>query len=341
MDLNLYEVRIDDEFADNPDSEELIANYLFHCQCAIFLVDTTEEKSLELMKNILKLIKIDNFPYLKRILVSNKSDLQDQRKITAFQIKEYLDSTQKMDNLEISLKTGENVDELKKKINTAVNGSKNELPCNIISESISNKPGIMNCQGTLSFILLGDSTVGKTCFLNRYFKNQFTEAFLATIGVDKEIKHIKIRKDTYKMQLWDTAGQERFKMNLPKKYYQNADAVLLIFDVTNEETFKNVSNWMRDAKENSGKSGDDLTIYLIGNKIDLPGRVIKREEAQATAKSLGLKYFEVSCKINMNITEVISSLILDSYMKVNNITTNIFNLNDVVPNKPKKSCCKS
>ena len=70
-----------------------------------------------------------------------------------------------------------------------MNGRKKEFQCNVISESISNKPGIMNWQETLSFILLGDSTMDKTCFLNRYFKNQFTEAFLATIEVDKEIMH--------------------------------------------------------------------------------------------------------------------------------------------------------
>ena len=347
LDMTFYEIKIDDYFFDKEDTNELVQNFLYECQCALFLIDLTNEKSFELMKKLINLINMDKLPYLTRILVSNKTDLPE-KKITSFQIKEYLDSNQKLDSLEISIKNcgndnnSNNLVELKKKINTAINGTKNEIPANILSESATNKAGIINIQGTLSFILLGDTTVGKTCFLTRYFKNQFIEVFLSTIGVDKEIKHVKLRNDTYKVTLWDTAGQERFKMTLPKKYYQNADAVLLLFDVTNEDSFKNVSKWMKDAKENSGKSGDDLTIYLIGNKIDLPGRVVTREDAEAMAKSLGLKYFEVSCKINMNITEVMSRLIMDCYMKANNID-NCFTLSaDNAKNKAKKGgCCKN
>ena len=75
--------------------------------------------------------------------------------------------------------------ELLKKINVAVNESKNELPTNIVSEAIDKRSGLMNGRGALSLILIGDSTVGKTCFLTRYFKNQFNETFLSTIGIDK------------------------------------------------------------------------------------------------------------------------------------------------------------
>ena len=225
-----------------------------------------------------------------------------------------------------------------KKINTAVNESKNELPSNIVSESMDKKLGIVNGQGSLSFILIGDSTVGKTCFLTRYFKNQFNEAFLSTIGIDKEIKHVKVGNDNYKMTLWDTAGQERFKC-LPKKYYQNADGVLLLFDVTSEETFNNVSNWMKDVKDNSNKDGkeSDIALYLIGNKIDKPERVISREMAESQAKSLGMKYFEVSCKINMNIPEVMARMIMECHMKANHIA-NCFQL---APTKTKDENKKS
>ena len=186
--------------------------------------------------------------------------------------------------------------------------------------------------GALSFILIGDSTVGKTCFLTRYFKNQFNVTFLSTIGIDKEIKYVKVKNDTYKMTLWDTAGQDRFK-SLPKKYYQNADGVLLLYDVTSEDTFNNVSNWMKDVKENSNKNinsengQSDIALYLIGNKIDLPNRVISKEQAETEAKSLGMKYFEISCKTNMNIPEVMNRMIMECHMKANNIS-NVFKLDD-------------
>ena len=297
------------------------------------------------MKELIGNIEMGKFPYLKAILVQNKLDLESTRQVSSFELKEYLESNKSLDSQEISIKNGDNIQELLKKINAAVNESKNELPSNIVSESVVKKANLMNEQGALSFILIGDSTVGKTCFLNRYFKNQFTETFLSTIGIDKEIKNVRVGNDNYKLTVWDTAGQERFRC-LPKKYYQNADGVLLLFDVTNEETFTSVSNWMKDVKDNSNKtiSADanaqsDISLYLIGNKIDKEGRVITREKAEEMAKSLGMKYFEVSCKINMNIPELMSRMIMESYMKNNGIK-NCFQLNgkDIKKND-EKSCC--
>ena len=172
---------------------------------------------------------MEKFPYLKAILVQNKLDLESTRQVTSYELKEYLDNNKSLDSQEISVKNGDNIPELIKKINIAVNETKNELPSNIVSEALEKKANLMNGQGALSFILIGDSTVGKTCFLNRYFKNQFTETFLSTIGIDKEMKYVKVGNDSYKLTVWDTAGQERFRC-LPKKYYQNADGVLLLFE---------------------------------------------------------------------------------------------------------------
>ena len=337
--MNVYEIRIDDNFVTN---NELIESFLYECQCALFLVDITNSDSFNLIKQLINNIDMKKFPYLKAILVPNKLDLESTRQVSSFELKEYGDSNnQTIDTQEISVKNGENITVLINKINQAVNESKNELPSNIVSEALDKKPNnLMTNQAAISFILIGDSTVGKTCFFNRYFKNQFTETFLSTIGIDKEVKHVKIGNELYKFTGWDTAGQERFRC-LPKKYYQNADSVLLLFDVTNEESFADVSKWMNDVKENSNKESD-LTLYLIGNKIDKPDRVISREKAEEMAKSLGMKYFEVSCKINMNIPEVMAKLIMDCHMKVNKID-NCFKLkkkkkggND---KNGKKGCC--
>ena len=342
LNLNLYEVRVDEEFLKDP---TLIATFLYECQCALFLVDITNSDSFKLIKDLIGVIDSSKFPYLKKILVQTKSDLESTRQVTGFEIKEYLDNNASFDSLELSLKNGDTLKELLKRINTAVNETKNEIPTNIVSESADKKIGIVNGQGSLSFILIGDSTVGKTCFLTRYFKNQFNEAFLSTIGIDKEIKHVKVGNDSYKMTLWDTAGQERFKC-LPKKYYQNADGVLLLFDVTNEDTFNNVSNWMKDVKDNSNKDANEtssnIALYLIGNKIDKPDRVISRETAETQAKSLGMKYFEVSCKINMNIPEVMARMIMECHMRANHIE-NCFQLSPAKTGGESKKggCCDS
>ena len=252
--------------------KSLINNFLFECQCALFLVDITNTDSFNLIKELIKNINMNNFPNLKTIFVQNKLDLESTRQVSSFELKEYCEAN-KLDFQEISVKTGENIQELINKINQAVNESKHNLASNVVTE-LDKKVNFMNGQGALSFILIGDSTVGKTCFFNRYFKNQFTETFLSTIGIDKEVKNVKIGNDCYKLTGWDTAGQERFRC-LPKKYYQNADSVLLLFDVTNEESFASVSNWMNDVKENSnrtitsdGNKESDIALYFIGNKID-------------------------------------------------------------------------
>ena len=344
LNLNIYEIRIDDEFVKN---NALIESFLFECQCVLLLIDITNSNSFILIKELINNINLNKFPYTKIILVQNKLDLESTRQVSSFELKEYFDNNKSIDGHEISIKNGDNIQGLINKINIAVNESKNELPSNIVSEAVEKKANLMNGQGALSFILIGDTTVGKTCFLNRYFKNQFTETFLSTIGIDKEMKNVKVGNDNYKLTVWDTAGEERFRC-LPKKYYQNADGVLLLFDVTSEDTFTSVSNWMKDVKDNSNKtiSNDankesEISLYLIGNKIDKPDRVISREKAEEMARSLGMKYFEVSCKINMNIPEVMARMIMECHMKANHID-NCFKLQPVKKGdeKKKKGCCK-
>ena len=172
LDLNVYEIRIDEDFVKN---NELIDSFVFECQCVLFLVDVANKESFNLIKELVNNIK--NYSYMKKILVINKVDLESTREVTSFEIKDFVE---KGDNLleiiEISIKLGNNIDELIKKIYYAVNETKNELPSNIVSESVNKKPNLMNEQGALSFILIGDSTVGKTCFLNRYFKNTRNKA---------------------------------------------------------------------------------------------------------------------------------------------------------------------
>ena len=167
---------------------------------------------------------------------------------------------------------------------------------------------LIDNQDDLIFKLLGDSNVGKTSFLKRYLKNQFSNNYLATIGLDIERKQVKVANYIYKITTYDTYGEERFKC-LPKKYYQNLDGAFLLFDVIDELSFKNVYLWMKELEENNNDS--KYIVYLIGNKIDKPNRVIQRETAEALAKSLGIKYFEVSCKINMNIPEDLARMIME------------------------------
>ena len=170
----------------------------------------------------------------------------------------------------------------------------------------------------------------------RYFRDTFSETFLTTVGIDKETRIIKIKDKVYRITLWDTAGQERFR-SLPIKYYQNADGVLLFFDISDKRSFENVDVWFDDAKKNI-KNKSRTNIFLIGNKIDSK-RVVTKEEANKKAKELGMKYFEVSCKINMNVTEVMSTMIYCCYENVENVNGEKLDRRKTKKKKGGGGCC--
>ena len=336
---------MNDEFINEKENSQAIHSFLFECQCCLFLFDITSKASFELINNLVNIINFQKFPYMKSILVQNKVDKEDTSQIDESEISEFLKSNNFFERIKLSNRDKTGLDELINKIYLAVNNPKNELPMNIVFESVNKSQKLVNGQGYLSFILIGDTTVGKTCFYNRYFKNTFSLPFLTTIGIEKESKLVKIGEEIYKITLWDTAGQERFKC-LPRKYYQNADGIFLLFDVTKEETFNNVSSWITDVKQNSNKKiGEnngqpEITLFLLGNKIDSPDRVISTEQGEKLAGSLGMKYFEISCKLNINIPEIMSRMIMESYMKTNHIE-NCFKLSakKIKKNSEKKGCC--
>ena len=169
--------------------------------------------------------------------------------------------------------------------------------------------------------------------------------------MEKDLKSLRINGNNYyKLVLWDTAGQERFR-SLPKKYYRNIDGVLLIFDVNSRDSFEDVSNWMKDINENAFKAQEegnenkstDIMIYLIGNKIDMLDegeRKVTKEEAEKLADDLGVKYFEISCKWNLNIEEVMARIILDCSESSRTLIHNIIRLKQN-ETKKKKGCCSS
>jgi small GTP-binding protein len=231
---------------------------------------------------------------MKGILLQNKSDEEKSSKVSEAEISNFINTKNNLETLKISTKDKTGIDELLIKIDKAINENENELPMNIVSESTNKKPKLVTGQGYLSFLLIGYTEVGKTCFYNRYFKNKFSLQFLSTIGIERESKLVKIGKEIYKVTLWDSAGQERFK-SLPRKYYQNADGIFLLFDVCKEETFNNVSNWINDVKQNTSRafgnkdgneSSSEIPLFLLGNKIDSSERIISREQGEKLASSL-------------------------------------------------------
>ena len=160
---------------------------------------------------------------------------------------------------------------------------------------------------TYKILLLGDSSVGKTCILTRYSDNIFQEEHMATIGLDFKIKNVNLDNGkTVKVQIWDTAGQDRFK-SITKNYYKGAHGIILIYDVTFRRTFDNVKNWINIIKE---EVSDKVSIILVGNKIDDGDkRVVTTEEGQGIANEFGLSFFETSAKTGENIDRAFNDLI--------------------------------
>ena len=186
----------------------------------------------------------------------------------------------------------------------------------------------------LKLAILGDSAVGKTSICRIFFDYEFDQNQLSTIGQAKFETTIKIEdKKKMKLIIWDTAGQERFHA-MAIKACKNAQGIIVTFDLTQKETFKNVQNWLNEIYENF----DNIPIMLIGNKCDIvEGRQIDEKDARDFAKKNNFLYYETSAKENKNIKEGIMEFANIVYKKYRRNTG--FSLEEGKNNKPKRGCC--
>eukprot|EP00731_Ephydatia_muelleri_P000214 Em0001g214a len=152
-------------------------------------------------------------------------------------------------------------------------------------------------------VLIGDSSVGKTCIVQRFKHGTYVEKHGNTIGVDFTIKTVDVDGKRVKLQIWDTAGQERFR-TITQSYYRSAHGVLVVYDITNAESFDHVIHWLEDVKKYTGL---DVHIVLVGTKLDLAVhhphlRQVTQEEVLALAKSRHITHtLETSAKENTNV----------------------------------------
>lgn len=160
----------------------------------------------------------------------------------------------------------------------------------------------------IKLLLIGDSGVGKSCLLLRFSDDQFTQSFITTIGIDFKIKTIELDGKRIKLQIWDTAGQERFR-TITTAYYRGAMGILLIYDVTDEHSFSNIRNWIRNIEQHAAAN---VNKVLIGNKADMTqDKKVETTRGQALADEYGIKFFEASAKTNLNVVEAFTSIAID------------------------------
>lgn len=187
---------------------------------------------------------------------------------------------------------------------------------------------------TIKLAFLGDSIVGKTSIIEAFMDEEFNDNFISTIGWDTKKSKIKLDDgNEMELSIWDTAGQERYQ-SIALKVIKQVQGIIVVFDITKEESFKNVAKWLEIINDNF----TNVSIILFGNKCDLEDkREVSKEDAIKFATSYNLTYLETSAKTNTNIKEGILKIANEVYIKYKNVEQPI-KLNNKKGKKKKPFC---
>ena len=194
----------------------------------------------------------------------------------------------------------------------------------------------LECDYSLKLLLLGDSSVGKSNFILRLIKDKFSPSHVSSSGMELNTTEILLDKYKIKVQLWDTAGQEKYRA-ITKCLFTKVQGILPLYDITNEDSFKNLKDWVKMIKEECY----NIQLLMIGNKNDLEDdRVISMEEATEYAKNQKMAYIETSSKTGENVNKAIET-ICKKILKNNNVKSDYsFSLDCKKTNKEKRKCCE-
>ena len=158
---------------------------------------------------------------------------------------------------------------------------------------------------TIKLLVVGDSSVGKTNFITMFIDNKFNQTYMTTSGMDLKTSSIVVKNKKIRVQLWDTAGQEKYRA-ITKNLFLKVQGALVVYDITNDNSFTNLKTWVKSIKEECGKS---MQMIIVGNKCDLDDeRVIEKEKALEYAEEEKVEYIETSSKTGENVQKAISQL---------------------------------
>jgi len=170
------------------------------------------------------------------------------------------------------------------------------------------RPGGRDYDYLFKLLIIGDAGVGKSSLLLRFADNTFTSAYINTIGVDFKIRTVNVDGKTIKLQIWDTAGQERFR-TITATYYRGTHGVIVVYDVTDRDSFENVRRWMSEIDNNCDTQQNPVNRVLVGNKTDMADSIeVTESEAQDYANSIRVEHFRCSAKENKCVDKMFDQI---------------------------------
>ena len=195
--------------------------------------------------------------------------------------------------------------------------------------------------GIIKVLLIGNSSVGKSCMLARYSEGEFPEGQKATIGIDFKLRQLDIDGRIVKLQIWDTAGQEQFA-NIVRSYLRKLDAIIYVFDLTDYNSLKSLNKWITEV--NFFNKNKNIVTILAGNKLDLKNEYqVSKSEIKSFNSQYNMKYVETSIKNIDSLNNLFLTLIKEVYKNIDNLK-----LKEIKPYKEKvivnqeidnKKCC--
>ena len=193
-------------------------------------------------------------------------------------------------------------------------------------------------------LIIGDSSVGKSSMVSKFTDDEKSGLLGPTIGVDLHVKIIEVDDKKVKMQLWEIGGHERFR-SIFSTYYRNSQGIIMMFDLTNKESFENLQMWLNyikesNLKENSGEYfDDDIPKILVGNKKDLKTiRNVCHEEVYDFLYHLNIPYIETSVKTSENINKVFEEMVREVRMNRRYCLKNVKSFEYKKNEKTERSC---
>ena len=252
----------------------------------------------------------------KIVVVGNKTDLQEQRQVTTIEGRSFSTQNNACYFCEISAKNKTNLNELMDKIAEISITSNKEVEI---------KPMInTEYKATIKTVMIGDTKVGKTSIVSKITKDTFDQACESTYGVESSIINYRMNtNENVLIHVWDVSGQEKFR-SIITTLIRSVDSVVLVYDITNRESFDNLKSYLSDVRENAPK---DVVIIVVGNKSDLENeRKVSTEEGRSFSIENNVHYFcELSAKngikINEHFSEIAKFFVINDEVDENHTTS--------------------